>query len=88
MLVEKGFYDKGYNPDGTGITHQYEPKTINGDKVVIDHTTALTWQQSGSDGLPFESAQAYIKELNMGFEDALGRRSCDCLGRLDASDDE
>jgi len=66
MLVEKGFYDSRINPDGTAIRHQYEPKTINGDKVVIDHTTGLTWQQGGSARLSFESAQAYIEKLNRG----------------------
>ncbi len=36
------------NKDGTGINHTYEPKTFNGDKVIIDHATGLTWQQTGS----------------------------------------
>lgn len=48
MLSEKGFYDAWQNKNGVGIEHRYEPKTINGDKVVIDHATGLTWQYSGS----------------------------------------
>ena len=64
MLVEKGFYDRRYNPDGTGITHQYEARTINGDKIVVDEANGLTWQQGGSDQLPFEGAQTYIKGVN------------------------
>ena len=49
MLVEKGFYDKRKNPNGTGVTHGYEARTINGDKIVVDEATGLTWQQGGSD---------------------------------------
>ena len=30
-------------------TNGFELKTIDGDKVVIDHATGLTWQRSGSD---------------------------------------
>ena len=50
MLVENGFFDRFKNPND-GIKHQYEPQTLNGEKVVIDHTTGLTWQQSGSNGI-------------------------------------
>ncbi|MFQ5628673.1 MAG: DUF1566 domain-containing protein [bacterium] len=33
--------------------------------LVIDHTTGLTWQQSGSsDSMVFKDAQAYIQKLN------------------------
>ena len=30
------------------INHDYNPKTIKGDKVVVDNTTGLMWHQSGS----------------------------------------
>ncbi len=48
MLATKGFYDSNWNKDGNGLTHQYEEKTINGEKVVLDHATGLMWQQGGS----------------------------------------
>ena len=63
MLSEKGFYDSVMNMDGVGIDHKYESKTINGDKVVIDHATGLTWQQSGSLDEKI-GAREYIRELN------------------------
>jgi serine/threonine-protein kinase len=44
---------------------EYEPKTLNDDKVVIDHTTALMWHQSGSsDAMIWNKAQEYINKLN------------------------
>jgi formylglycine-generating enzyme required for sulfatase activity len=34
-------------------------------KIVVDHTTRLTWQKSGSDGpLTYKEAQTYINKLN------------------------
>ena len=64
MLVEKGFYDREKNKNGTGITHQYEPKTINGETIVIDHTTGLTWQQRGRESINYEGAKSYVIRLN------------------------
>jgi uncharacterized caspase-like protein len=51
MLVRSqyDFYDRDWNKDGKGITHNYVEQTLHGDKVVIDKTTGLMWQQSGSD---------------------------------------
>jgi len=45
--------------------HKYEPKILDGDSVVIDHATGLMWQQSGSsDGMTWQEAKAYVKQLN------------------------
>ena len=65
LLSEKNLYDKYYNPRAAGIDNQFELKVINGDSVVIDFTTDLTWQQSGSGyTMNYESAQVYIDTLN------------------------
>ena len=72
MIREKRFHHPGdQSKDGLSgsaigsFQHEYEAKTINGDKVVIDHATGLIWQQSGSsDGLNEEIAQTYAGELN------------------------
>jgi hypothetical protein len=65
MLQMNDFYDIDWHSTGKGVKHKYEPKTINGDKVVIDHTTGLMWQQSGSEKyIKYDNAKAYIKELN------------------------
>jgi len=47
------------------LQHQYESVERNGVKLVIDHTTALTWQQGGSKGyMDFAAAQRYTQQLN------------------------
>jgi hypothetical protein len=64
MIKARNFYDRTYW-HGEGIQHEYEPKTINGDRVVVDHTTGLTWLQSGSkETMDYEAAQKYIAKLN------------------------
>ncbi len=65
MLVEKGFYDKYRNPGGKGISHQYRRITQNGEQLVIDDATGLTWQQAGSsENMVYEDAKKYIEKLN------------------------
>ena len=66
--------DKNKNGNGKGFDHQYEAKTINGDKVVIDSASGLMWQQSGSDNpMKYEAAKKWIDKLNQkgyaGFND-------------------
>ena len=40
-------------------------KEKNGQHIVIDNSTGLTWQQSGSqDSMIFEEARTYIQKLN------------------------
>jgi hypothetical protein len=53
---------------GTFI-HSYEPKTINGFLVVVDHATGLMWQRGGSGeqilfGVEQQGPAHYIKQLN------------------------
>ena len=56
---EWGFY--GHST----INHSYEEKSINGDKVVIDHATGLMWHQSGSSNyMRWNSAKDWIRDLN------------------------
>ncbi|MFW9879030.1 MAG: DUF1566 domain-containing protein, partial [Candidatus Thorarchaeota archaeon] len=74
MIQAKGFFDIRKNPTGRGISHQYEVKSLEGKKIVIDHTTGLMWQQAGSDDRrTYEKAQEYIEQLNQynfaGFSD-------------------
>ncbi len=54
-----GFY--GYST----IQHNYEVKTINSDRVVVDHTTGLMWHPSGSEEyLVWRSAKKWVAKLN------------------------
>ena len=56
---EWGFY--GHST----INHSYEEKSVNGDKLVIDHATGLMWHQSGSsDYMSWNSAKDWIRDLN------------------------
>ncbi|NUM78266.1 DUF1566 domain-containing protein, partial [candidate division KSB1 bacterium] len=60
-----GYYDRSRNPDGKGIKHQYEIVKRHGEKLVVDHATGLTWQQSGSEGrINYFAAEKYILDLN------------------------
>jgi len=64
MIRERNFYSHNFW-HGTGIHHEYKNKTINGDKVVIDHTTSLMWQQAGSEEyINYEKSEEYINQLN------------------------
>ncbi len=47
------------------INHDYEQKTINEDKVIIDHATELMWHQSGSkEYFNLRKAIKWIKMVN------------------------
>ncbi len=72
ILKSRGFFSKEYkwnkeysNPNGRGILHHYERKSIAGDCIVMDHATGLMWHQSGSDGsLRYKKAQEWLDDLN------------------------
>jgi hypothetical protein len=65
MLVKQGFYDSRWNEKTNGLRHLYELIERNGKKMVIDHTTWLTWQQSDSSKpIKHEQVNAYIAGLN------------------------
>jgi len=65
MLKEKGFYDGYMNAFGRGLRHLYETIERNEKKLVIDHGTALTWQQSGSlHFVAYTDMKKYILDLN------------------------
>ena len=54
-----GFY--GYST----INHDYNLKTIGGDKVVVDNATGLMWHQNGSDDkMEWDKAKEWVKDLN------------------------
>jgi hypothetical protein len=64
-IKQLDFFDSSYHSKGKGIAHQYELREKDGAKVVIDHPTGLTWQQSGSSNfLTYAGAEKYIHDLN------------------------
>lgn len=64
MLQERDFFDVNIHWDGQGLLHRYEDIVQQGQKLLIDHTTSLTWQQSGPpESMEFKEAQEYIRKL-------------------------
>ncbi|MCU0644134.1 MAG: TIR domain-containing protein [bacterium] len=72
ILRQYDFYCKEYdwskeysNPNGSGFANQFESKTIQGDKVVLDNASGLMWQQSGSANyMNYEDAKKWTNDLN------------------------
>ncbi|RQW09962.1 DUF1566 domain-containing protein [candidate division KSB1 bacterium] len=65
ILIERNFYDVSKNPDGKGMRHSYKVDNINGDKIVIDKSTHLMWQQEGTkDTVSFTKAKSIIQNMN------------------------
>ena len=57
--------DRGGFLGHSTINHSYDLKSINGDKVVIDHATGLMWHQSGSNKkMKLKKAKKWTKNLN------------------------
>ena len=52
------------NPKGTGIHNNYEKRSKDGSEVLIDHTSGLMWQHSGSEEITYEGAKQYIQKIN------------------------
>ncbi len=72
-VAECGFYDSLINPAGD-YPNIFELRTVEGDSVVTDRVTGLTWQQSQADGTMFyTAARQYVEGLNekkfAGFQD-------------------
>ena len=65
MIRAYDFFDSYENENGAGITHEYEMSERNGEKILLDHTTGLMWQQPGSSiSMTYANAEEYIHELN------------------------
>lgn len=65
MLKQRGFSDRNWHKEGKGIPHLYLPCQRQGEKLVIDYATGLTWQQSGSSNhITFAAAEEYVREMN------------------------
>ncbi|MGH7492776.1 MAG: DUF1566 domain-containing protein [bacterium] len=65
MLHEKNFFESDHNKNGRGLPHEYETKEQNGEKLIIDYLTGLTWQLSGSSKhMAHAEAEKYIRALN------------------------
>jgi uncharacterized protein YjbI with pentapeptide repeats len=57
-------YRGGFSGHST-INHDYNLKTVKGDKVVVDNATGLMWHQNGSDDkMEWDKAKEWVKDLN------------------------
>ena len=74
MIKKKGFYDSRLNSKGTGIENDFDDDVVEGDTVICDAATKLTWQ-GGSKFVQkrWKDAKAYVDTLNIssyaGFKD-------------------
>ncbi|NIO80088.1 MAG: DUF1566 domain-containing protein [Candidatus Aminicenantes bacterium] len=64
MIKQEGFFDSDRNKSGS-FNNNYQARTINGDKVVIDWATGLMWHQSGSlEEMILGKVKQWIDNLN------------------------
>jgi hypothetical protein len=64
VLQKYDLYDSSYHKSGNGLQHFYI-LSRNRAKIILDLSTGLMWQQSGSPNYKnYENAEAYIIDLN------------------------
>lgn len=65
MIHQNNFYALDWNNESPGFKNEYEIEDVQGDKIIIDNQTGLTWQQAGSpDPVKIDEVKKYIRELN------------------------
>ena len=65
MLVEKDYFDCEWNVNGKGMENHFQPITRDGNDLIYDGYTNLTWQREGSkEHIVLEDALQYIGKLN------------------------
>ena len=65
IIKKFDFLDTKRNEQGHGIENQFEIQAINGNKVILDKSTGLMWQNSGSqNSMWYDKAKAWIIEVN------------------------
>jgi len=63
-IIKLGFFEKYYNKTGN-FRNNYETRTINNHKIIIDYATGLIWHQAGSaEDVDYQMALLWMKELN------------------------
>ena len=65
MIQKRGIYNKLFNDAGEGIIHLYRSFRLAGAKIVMDYSTGLMWQHSGSTVVcTLKAAKIYVDRLN------------------------
>lgn len=63
MIKKKDYFDMRLNPAGKGIENKFEQKVVEGDTVIYDAATALTWQGGSKfEQKPWGVAKAFIDD--------------------------
>lgn len=71
MIKANNYFDRSLNPDGGGIENEFDVRDVDGDIVIYDAETKLTWQW-GSEvpGMTWKGATAYVDTITYaGFDD-------------------
>jgi Protein of unknown function (DUF1566) len=65
LLEQKAAFEEFWNGEGRRLSNRYRTNERDGEQVVIDRLTDLTWQRSGSPHpLSFGEAEQYVNDLN------------------------
>jgi len=65
MLKKYDFSDALSYQSGKGFENHFELKVIEGDTVVIDHSSGLMWQRGGSSQkMKYKAVARWIKDIN------------------------
>ena len=70
-IKTNNYYDKRLNPDGAGVENDFEVDVVEGDTVIHDDLTRLTWQGGGKfPKMGWLDAKNYVSSLSYaGFDD-------------------
>ncbi len=71
MIKKEGYFDKRFNPEGKGKENKFAMRVVEGDAVIYDAATDLTWQR-GKEFIQsnWKDANAYVDSLSYaGFDD-------------------
>lgn len=64
MLKRRNFFGPVWNKSGD-FENEYDLRTIEGNKVIVDHATGLMWHQSGAEKpMKYKDAKEWIDSLN------------------------
>jgi len=65
MLSQNNYFDRNWYWMGTGLQHEYSQHEHEDSMIILDNTTDLIWQQSGSNNeITFDNAVYYVTYLN------------------------
>jgi hypothetical protein len=64
MILAYNLFHKDWNPNGTGIKHEYSRTNVGGYEIVVDKSTGLIWDDIHLKEQKYADAVDYIRQLN------------------------